>query len=264
MSCGPQIRRPAVAGQFYPADPVELRLTIDSFLAQAVPQGRNPKALIVPHAGYVYSGPVAASAYGQLLSLHGRIQRVVLLGPTHHVRFQGLAASSADVYASPLGGIPLDRPAVERALELSCVRTLDNAHLREHSLEVHLPFLQVVLGQFQLVPLVVGQTSAMDTADVLERLWGGPETLIVISSDLSHFHDWATARRLDAETCRVIEARRSDLLTGERACGCHAVNGLLKVATRRQLPITTLDLRNSGDIVGQRDRVVGYGAWLVG
>ena len=264
MSGEPLIRQPAVAGTFYPADPSELRLTIESYLAQVVPAPIEPKAIIAPHAGYVYSGPVAASAYAQLSSRRGTITRVVLLGPTHHVRFQGLAATSADAYATPLGTIPLDHEATAAALACEAVQTLDNAHLREHSLEVHLPFLQVVLGQFQLLPLVVGEATADETAQMLDRVWGGPETLIVVSSDLSHYHDWTTARRLDAETCRVIEARRSDLLTSERACGARAINGLLDVARRHNLPVTTLDLRNSGDTAGPRDRVVGYGAWLVG
>lgn len=264
MSCGPQIRRPSVAGVFYPADAEELRGVVARMLAQVTPRGASPKALIVPHAGYVFSGPVAATAYAELVPLRETITRVVLLGPTHHVHFRGLAATSADAYATPLGNIPLDRAAIESALRLDCVQTLDAAHLREHSLEVQLPFLQVVLDRFELVPLVVGQAEAADTAAVLEHLWGGPETLIVISSDLSHYHDAVTAQRLDAETCRAIEARRADVLTGERACGCRGINGLLTVARRRNLSVTTVDLRNSGDTAGGRDRVVGYGAWLIG
>jgi hypothetical protein len=264
MSCGPNVRRPAVAGLFYPADPAELRWTIEGLLSQAVPQPVEPKAIIVPHAGYAYSGPVAASAYVQLSSRREAITRVVLLGPSHHVRFKGLAASSADAYSTPLGRVPLDRSGIDAALQHAAVQTLDNAHLREHSLEVQLPFLQVVLRQFELVPLVVGQADVADLVAVLDTLWGGPETLIVISTDLSHYHHAETARRLDAETCRVIEARRSDLLSADRACGCYGLNGLLAEAARRNLPVTTVDLRNSGDTAGGRDRVVGYGAWLVG
>lgn len=258
------IRQPAVAGMFYPADPVELRWMIEGLLAQVTPQPAEPHALIVPHAGYIYSGPVAATAYAHVASRAGQINRVVLLGPTHHVRFQGLSACTADAYQTPLGLVPLDRSILELTPPLPHVQPLDAAHLREHSLEVQLPFLQVVLGKFTLIPLVVGEARPEETAEVLERLWGGPETLVVISSDLSHYHDAATARRIDAETCRIIEARRPDLLTGERACGCRAINGLLAIAQRRQLPVTTVDLRNSGDTAGGRDRVVGYGAWLVG
>ena len=258
------IRRAAVAGTFYPADPTALRLKIEGLLSGVAPQPATPKAVIVPHAGYVYSGPIAASAYSQVSLRRGEVTRVVLLGPSHHVRFRGLAAASADQFETPLGKIPIDRDGLAAALASPFVQVLDAAHLREHSLEVQLPFLQAVLGPFQLVPLVVGEASPEEVADVLRRLWGGPETLIVISSDLSHYHDSETARRLDAETRRIIEARRSDLLTGERACGCRAINGLLSVATTRNLPITTLDLRNSGDTAGGRDRVVGYGAWLVG
>jgi AmmeMemoRadiSam system protein B len=264
MTSTSRIRRPAVAGLFYPADPVQLRLEIEGYLSEVAPAPAEPKAIIVPHAGYRYSGPVAATGYAQLASLRGRITRVVLLGPTHYVRFRGLAASSADAYATPLGLVPLDKPALAQALECPAVQVLDAAHLREHSLEVHLPFLQVVLGAFQLVPLVVGQAEADETAEVLERLWGGPETLIVVSSDLSHYHDSAAARRLDAETCRLIESRCGEQLTEQSACGCRAIRGLLAIAARRSLPVTTLDLRNSGDTAGGRDRVVGYGAWLVG
>lgn len=258
------IRRAAVAGTFYPNDPTELRLTIEGLLSQVVPLSAVPKAVIVPHAGYVYSGPTAAAAYAQVSLRRGVVTRVVLLGPSHFVRFRGLAASSADQFETPLGRIAVDRAGIDAALASPAVHVLDDAHLREHSLEVQLPFLQVALGSFQLVPLVVGEASARETADVLERLWGGTETLIVISSDLSHYHDSDTARRLDDETRRIIEARRSDLLTGERACGCRAINGLLSVAATRHLPVTTVDLRNSGDTAGGRDRVVGYGAWLVG
>ena len=263
MSCGPHIRRPAVAGHFYPADPQELRTAINTYLRQAATAELNPKAIIVPHAGYVYSGPIAAAAYRLLECRRGDITRVVLLGPTHHVHFRGLAATSADAYATPLGTLPIDRRAVDAALQCESVQTLDAAHLREHSLEVQLPFLQATLGTVDLVPLVVGRAETDEVATVLDQLWSGPETLIVISSDLSHYHDSATARQLDAETCRAIEARRSDLLTGNRACGYRGINGLLAVAGRRHLPVTTLDLRNSGDITGGTDRVVGYGAWGV-
>lgn len=258
------MRRPAVAGTFYPADAVELRLMIESFLSGIAPAPLDPKAIIAPHAGYIYSGPVAASAYAQLAHRRGEVERVVLLGPTHHVRFRGLAATSADAYATPLGTIPVDRPAMERLKQCDAVQTLDHAHGPEHSLEVQLPFLQVVLDRFELIPLVVGQATAEETADVLDLLWGGPETLIVISSDLSHFHDAETARRIDSETSRIIESGRGELLTSDRACGCRAISGLLCAARRRRLNVTTVDLRNSSDTAGSRDRVVGYGAWLVG
>jgi len=258
-----RIRQPAVAGLFYPEAPDALRAMLDDMLAQAPAGGAPPKAMIVPHAGYVYSGPVAASAYARLREAADRIRRVVLLGPSHRVGFQGLAASSADAFLTPLGSVPVDRDAVREVLTLPQVRTLDEAHATEHSLEVHLPFLQELLGEFTLVPLVVGEAKPEEVAEVLDRLWGGPETLIVVSSDLSHYHDYATARELDARTSRAIEEGRLEDIRYEDACGRNPVKGLLYAAARRGLRARTLDLRNSGDTAGPRDQVVGYGAYVL-
>ena len=263
-------RQPAVAGSFYPSDARELRESVLGFLS-AASRGRpaaralpSPKALIVPHAGYVYSGPIAASAYACWSGLHSRVERVILLGPSHQVPLRGLGASSADRFETPLGAVPIDREAVLRALELPQVQLLDAAHAQEHSLEVQLPFLQQVLGDFALVPFSVGDATPDEVAEVLELLWGGDETRIVISSDLSHYHDYESARRFDAETTRAIEALRPEALDYESACGRIPVGGLLRVAKRRNLGVTTLDLRNSGDTAGPRDRVVGYGAYAIG
>jgi AmmeMemoRadiSam system protein B len=261
----PTSRPPAVAGTFYPDDPGELAAAVDGYLAGAgAPEpGPAPKALIVPHAGYVYSGPVAASAYARVRELRGRVERVVLAGPAHRVPVRSLAASSAASFRTPLGEVPLDREAVERVLELPQVEVLDRAHAPEHSLEVQLPFLQRALGTFTLVPLVVGDATLEDVAEVLEVLWGGPETLILISSDLSHYFDYPTARRFDAATTRAIEALDASGLGRESACGRVAIGGLLVVAERRGLRARALDLRNSGDTAGPRDQVVGYGAYSV-
>ncbi|WP_127477485.1 AmmeMemoRadiSam system protein B [Sulfurivermis fontis] len=259
----PKIRHPAVAGLFYPADPIQLRQMVQEFLrAAASGDGAPPKAIIAPHAGYIYSGPVAASAYARLAPLRGTVTRVVLLGPSHRVGFLGLASSSADYFRTPLGDIPLDRAAVDSISPLPQVHALDEAHSMEHSLEVHLPFLQEVLGEFALVPLVVGDASAQEVDEVLEQLWGGPETLIVISSDLSHYHEYATAQAMDRRTAQAIEELRYQDLRSEAACGRNPVRGLLLAARRRGLHATTIDLRNSGDTAGPRDQVVGYGAWL--
>lgn len=258
----PTIRPPAVAGLFYPAAAEELHVMVQGFLRQADSSGTPPKAVIAPHAGYVYSGPVAASAYARLRPVRGVVRRVVLLGPSHRVGFLGLASSSADAFRTPLGDIPLDRAAIARLAALPQVHTLDEAHSMEHSLEVHLPFLQEVLGDFELVPLVVGDASAQEVDEVLEQLWGGPETLIVISSDLSHYHDYATARAMDQVTAQAIEELRYQDLHGEDACGRNPVRGLLRLAQRMGLKADTVDLRNSGDTAGPRDSVVGYGAWL--
>jgi len=261
-----RVRPPAVAGLFYPDDPAELEAAVRTYLAEAAgkarPDAPPPKAVIAPHAGYVYSGPVAASAYVPLARGRGRIRRVVLLGPSHRVPFRGLAASSAAWFETPLGRVPVDRTAVAALLDLPQVRVLDAAHAQEHSLEVHLPFLQAALGDFALVPLVVGDASPEEVGEALERVWGGPETAVVVSSDLSHYLDYETARRVDAATARAIEALEPEAIGYEQACGRNPVNGLLWVARRKGLHAHTVDLRSSGDTAGPRDRVVGYGAWL--
>jgi AmmeMemoRadiSam system protein B len=234
---------------------------VTSFLREAKDVDIVPKAIIAPHAGYVYSGPVAGSAYSCLSSVSDTISRVVLLGPAHRVALTGLAAPSVDAFDGPLGRVKIDRTAIQKVLVLPQVRMLDEAHVDEHSLEVHLPFLQETLGEFLLVPLVVGETSPDDVWQVLSFLWGGKETLIVVSSDLSHFYEYEAARRLDNETTRAIERLRPEDLGYDSACGRYAVNGLLRGAREQGLKVTTLDVRNSGDTQGPRNSVVGYGAY---
>jgi AmmeMemoRadiSam system protein B len=248
---------------FYPDNARELHEQIQGFLAEATPeQGPPPKAIIVPHAGYIYSGPVAACAYARLKAAQGIIQRVVLLGPSHRVGFGGIAVSEVDAFATPLGHIPIDQETVEKVRGLPNVGFLERAHAQEHSLEVHLPFLQEVLGDFKLVPLVVGDAEPDEVGAVLEAIWGGPETLIVISSDLSHYHDYQTARRLDSATSEAIAALRFQDIGYEDACGRNPIRGLLWVAQRKGLHGETIDLRNSGDTAGPRNQVVGYGAYV--
>lgn len=259
------VRHAAVAGMFYPGNPRELDSVVRRMLAEAAPEtpeGPAPKAIIAPHAGYVYSGPIAASAYARLKPVADVVRRVVLLGPCHRVPVRGLAVSAAEAFATPLGRIPVDKDAVGEILSLPQVETFEATHAEEHSLEVHLPFLQEIFADFSLVPLVVGQASADEVAEVLERLWGGPETIIVISSDLSHYLDYESARHMDAATCRAIEALEPAAIGYDQACGRVPVSGLLTLAKRRGLRVTTLDLRNSGDTAGDRRRVVGYGAWM--
>jgi hypothetical protein len=258
-----KVRRAAVAGSFYPADPGDLRAAVQAYLENAEGDAAAiPKAIIAPHAGYIYSGPIAATAYKRLAcsQARGKIKRVVLLGPAHRVGFQGLALSSADRFATPLGDIPVDVAAVRSLSGFPDVLVLDDAHAREHSLEVHLPFLQEVLGDFEVVPIAVGEASPEAVARVLEALWEGPETLTVVSSDLSHYYDYTTARELDSETSRAIVGMRA--IGHEQACGRRPVNGLLVAAKRRGLRASMLDLRNSGDTAGDRDEVVGYGAYI--
>lgn len=256
-------RQPAVAGMFYPDSPVVLKDMVSEYLHQAKQSAEPaPKAIIVPHAGYVYSGPVAASAYSRLLPVHDQIRTVVLLGPAHRVPFRGLAVSSADYFRTPLGDIELDQDAIQRIMQLPQVSVLDEAHAMEHSLEVHLPFLQMVLDDFKLIPFVVGDANAAEVDEVLEQLWGGPETLIVISSDLSHYHDYLTAQTMDQRTSKAIEGLHPEQIHFDDACGRNPVTGLLLAAKKHGLHATTVDLRNSGDTAGPRDQVVGYGAYV--
>ncbi|HKJ93562.1 MAG TPA: AmmeMemoRadiSam system protein B [Longimicrobiales bacterium] len=253
------IREPAVAGMFYPGSADALRAAVRGFLAGARGQGPGvPRALIAPHAGYIYSGAVAGSAYALLPEVAGSVQRVLLLGPAHHVPVRGLAVPAADGLATPLGVVAVDRDGVARALELPGVVVSDEAHAPEHSLEVQLPFLQETLGAVPVVPLLVGVASDGDVADVLDALWSDG-TFVVVSSDLSHYHDYDTAVRRDAATAAAIEALQP--LGPRDACGRLPINSLLRVAERRGLRAHTLDLRNSGDTAGPKDRVVGYGAF---
>lgn len=265
------IRLAAFAGRFYPGSPGELEASVRAYLAEAkisegpaakAAKNQVPKAIIAPHAGYIYSGPVAANAYARLAPARGRISRVVLLGPCHRVPVRGLALSGADAFATPLGNVPLDKKTCAELARLPQVEVFDDSHALEHSLEVHLPFLQVVLGSFALVPLAVGDATEAEVAEVLDRAWGGPETLIVVSSDLSHYLSYDRARKLDAATCAAIEHLDGAAIGRDQACGRVPVKGLLALARRKGLSVATADLRNSGDTAGPRDQVVGYGAWL--
>ncbi|HXZ48137.1 MAG TPA: AmmeMemoRadiSam system protein B [Usitatibacter sp.] len=258
----PAVRPAAVAGSFYPGEPAALAAEVAAHLAAAAPDAgeRAPKAIIAPHAGYIYSGPIAASAYARLAPLAGRVRRVVLAGPAHRVYVRGAAVPSAAAFASPLGAVALDVEAIESIRRFACVEVSDRAHALEHSLEVHLPFLQAVLGAFRLVPIVVGDASPDEMAALLEALWGGEETLVVVSSDLSHYLPYEAARRRDGGTARSILGLEPGL-EPEDACGAAPINGLLEVARRRGLEARLVDLRNSGDTAGDRDRVVGYGAF---
>ncbi len=256
------VRTPAVAGMFYPAQANELRTMVIKFLKETNTSDSSvPKAIIAPHAGYVYSGPIAASVYARLTPARDTIKKVVLLGPSHRVPLEGLAASSMTSFATPLGEIPVDKQAIDEILSLPQVTVLDQAHANEHSLEVQLPFLQEVLGDFKLIPLVVGDASPEQVGEVLEKLWGGEETLIVISSDLSHYRDYEKAQQMDKLTSIAIENLRPEDIRHEQACGRYPVNGLLQVARTRGLSAKTVDLRNSGDTAGTKDQVVGYGAY---
>ena len=256
------VRPAAVAGIFYPGAAEILARDVAALLAEA---GRacSPywvKAIVAPHAGYVYSGAVAAGVYAPLAARRGKIRRVVLLGPAHRVAVKGLAVPASSAFATPLGFVPVDRQAIADLTDLPQVGVSDAAHALEHSLEVQLPFLQAVLGEFSLVPLAVGQASPEQVAEVLERLWGGCETLIVVSSDLSHYLPYASAQQADAATVQQLLALDPHL-DHQQACGATPVNGLLLAARRHGLTAHLIDLRNSGDTAGDQSRVVGYGAF---
>jgi AmmeMemoRadiSam system protein B len=269
------VRRPAVAGLFYPADTRQLADEVDALLRQSAacqpsPPGtpaletyRKPgrlEALIAPHAGYVYSGPVAASAYTRTADASPSISRIVLAGPAHHVPFHGVAVPTVDAFATPLGEVAVDAEARERFVLLPGATMRDDAHADEHSLEVHLPFLQRTLDEFSFLPIVVGDARPELVAGALDSVWT-EGTLLIVSSDLSHFLDYESARRTDARTARAIEELQPDDIKAHQACGAVPVRALLHMARRRRLKARTLDLRNSGDTAGSRGQVVGYGAF---
>jgi AmmeMemoRadiSam system protein B len=259
-----RVRPPAVAGSFYPADPDALRALLRDCFAAAVPVATDaaaPKVLVVPHAGLVYSGPIAASAYRRLDAVRAQIRRVVLLGPSHRVPLRGMAVTSADAFVTPLGAIRIDAAARAAACEVPGVSVDDAPHALEHSLEVQLPFLQSVLDDFALLPVAVGECTPEAVAVLIEALWGGPETLIVVSTDLSHYHRYDEARRRDTTTAAAVTSLAYDAVGDYDACGAYGLRGLLRLLRDKAKAIELLDLRNSGDTAGDRERVVGYGAF---
>jgi len=251
---------------FYSDKPQELAATVKSYLAASAvsPTAKAAKAIIAPHAGFLYSGPIAGSAYATLASGAAHVERVVLVGPSHRVAFSGVATSGASAFETPLGPVHVDRDAVEQLKSQGLVREIEAAHQREHSLEVQLPFLRQALPDARIVPLLAGDDDWQAVAKALELLWGGEETAIVVSSDLSHYHDYATARTLDASTAKQVEGLEAGRLDHDQACGATGINALLSIAAAKGLGCTTLDLRSSGDTAGPRDRVVGYGAFAIG
>jgi len=259
------IREASVAGTFYPTDPIQLKQMLEQYLNDASVSNKVPKAIIAPHAGYIYSGAIAASVYARLQSAKELINRVLLIGPSHRVGFHGLALSTAKQFATPLGNIEVDVNTVAQIAEYSFAQYMDQAHTYEHSLEMHLPFLQTVLKKFSLIPIVAGDASAEQICQIIEQFWDETETLIVISSDLSHFHDYETAQKLDRDTTEKIEKLRYEELGSSSACGCVPISGLLALVRKKGLQVKAIDIRNSGDTAGSNDknRVVGYGAYVI-
>ncbi len=261
-----KVRPPAVAGAFYPATASDITLTLAECHAGAVAAPADaavPEAIVVPHAGLQYSGPIAASAYQRLLPARSSIRRVVLLGPAHRVAVDGLALSGADTWSTPLGSVALYPGAAEMLADLPYVVVDDRAHASEHSLEVQLPFLQTMLDDFELIPLVVGDATVEQVATVVDRLWVGPDTIVVVSTDLSHFHAYDEANLLDGQTAAAIVEGKIGAIDDLDACGARPLRGLLKAAGNRNLTVQQIDLRNSGDTAGNRERVVGYGAFAL-
>ena len=267
MTASPRTVRPAaVAGTFYPAQPEVLRSALRRAFARSErpPAGSTtPRALIVPHAGYVYSGPVAASAYLRLRRARPTIRRVVLIGPSHRVSLEGVGVSGADAFATPLGEVRIDDDARTALLALGGVAVNDAAHAEEHCLEVQLPFLQTVLTDFSILPLLVGRASPEEVAEVIDAAWTGEDTIVVVSTDLSHYHRYTDAVRLDARTAAAIVAGRPESIGASDACGAGPLRGLLLAGTDRSFDVEQIDLRNSGDTSGDRQKVVGYGAFAL-
>ena len=265
LTAGATVRPAAVAGMFYPGNAPQLDAEVAELLegvGSFEPKLGFPKALIVPHAGYMYSGQVAARAYDELAPARGIVKRVVLFGPSHYVAGRGLAVPLCDYFETPLGHIPIDREALRSLADLKQVVPSDPAHAQEHSLEVQLPFLQKVLGEFSLVPVSAGAATTGEVAEVLERLWGGPETLIVISTDLSHYHAYDEARRIDGATLGRIQELATDL-SHDEACGATALNGFLHLCRGKGLHVLQLAACNSGDTAGGKAKVVGYASLAV-
>jgi len=256
------MQKAVVAGTFYPADAEELAAMLQKFFIEAQGQDQPlPQAIVAPHAGYVYSGPIAASAYACLNRVRNQIKRVIVVAPSHRYPFTGIATSSADVFATPLGEILIDRAAIRKIAALPQITQLDAAFASEHSLEVQLPFLQMQLQDFQLIPLLVGMATPKEVAEVLAMLWAEEGTLLVVSSDLSHYHNYQTAQKIDSLTAQKILALDYNTLDGEQACGYMGLQGLLWLAKQKGWCAKCLDLRNSGDTMGEKDHVVGYGAF---
>jgi len=255
---------PNVAGKFYPNNPVALRQIVKTMIDEAFKKGYEklsiPKAIIAPHAGYIYSGPIAASAYACLTKAKNQIKRVVVLALSHQYPVEGIATTNADSYLTPLGAIPIDQETII-TLSFPYLNVNDAAFNFEHSLEVQLPFLQLTLEAFFLIPLLVGYSTPKQVAKVLEKLWGDSETLIVISSDLSHYHPYQVALDQDQKTAAAIMTLNPDGFSSEDACGSIGIKGLLKIAANKKMRPTQVDLRNSGDTAGSKDSVVGYGAF---
>jgi MEMO1 family protein len=262
MDINQSTRPAAVAGAFYSNDATILKQDIADLLGRVEDvESEIPKAVIAPHAGYIYSGKVAANVYAQFKTVQSSIKKIILLGPSHRVAFHGMAIPSVDYFATPLGKIKLDASLLATLKHFPHVIVSDQAHAEEHSLEVQLPFMQTVFDEFELLPIVVGQIDPEAVADLLNNVWGEDDTLIVVSSDLSHFLSYDQAVSQDQKTTEMIRQFQYHTIKGEDACGCHPMNGLLCLAQQKDLKVRLLAQNNSGDTAGDKRRVVGYGGY---
>lgn len=255
------IRPPAVAGSFYPADPLMLQKKVTELLAKAKHFKPFPKAIVVPHAGFTFSGPIASSAYAGLINQKNTINKIVILGPAHTMHFKGVAYNPVTYFSTPLGEIKQDKTLLDKIINLPFVQPLEAAHAKEHCLEVQLPFCQLVFSKFTILPLLVGETSELDVALLLDQLWGNEDTLIIISSDLSHYHPYDIAQKEDSKTIFSIDTLDAEAIVHESACGYYPLRGFLHYARQHNLRGLLLDARNSGDTAGGKDKVVGYAAY---
>lgn len=260
-----KIQHPVVAGTFYPDNPSRLKQMLKYLLSKTSAHKKQARALIVPHAGYIYSGAIAATAYARLRAEKQNIKKIVLIGPSHHLGFQGVALNTAEQFLTPLGAIAVNGEAIKRIATLPFAHFINQAYSKEHSLEVHLPFLQSVIGTFSLIPVVTGKVSAEQLCELIELFWGDLETIIIISSDLSHFLEYEAAQHQDKKTSAFIEQLQYEKLDRRAACGYIPISGLLALARKKSLQVKTLDLRNSADTAGSahKNRVVGYGSYAI-
>lgn len=255
-----KIKKPAVAGAFYPDEPDILNNMVEHLFDAITWAGSSPKAIIAPHAGYIYSGIAAACAY-QCLEMMPYIKNIILVGPSHYIAFNGVAYSDYDTFITPLGELFVNTNLIQQIAKLPATQHFNDAFSREHCLEVQFPFLQKKLNEFTIVPLLVSGANKQTVASVLEALWGDKETLVIISSDLSHYHDYLTAQQLDSETSQAIVNLDADNIKEDSACGRIAIRGLLHLAKQKKMQAKKILQINSGDTAGDKQRVVGYGAY---
>jgi len=255
------LRIPAHAGQYYPADAGFLEKVVDEYLTDGGTVSEIPKAVIAPHAGFIHSGRIAGKAFAVWKAQEVRARRVVLIGPSHYYDFPGIALPDSTRFQTPLGEVQVDPAADDLKRKFRYVRVFEAAHYPEHALEVLLPFLQRAVPGAKIVPLITGRTEMSQVSAVIEEIWGGADTLLVISSDLSHNHPYEIAQKVDRQTARAIVEFDFSRLTADQACAYQAMRGFLKAAIRKEMRCSLLELRNSADASGDMSLVTGFGAF---